>query len=147
MTEENHLSSFERFCQKTSLHGWIYIGDKNASQLQKSFWIFSIFLSILLAIFLIYKQTKDFMNATIVTTLDSIDVPLTEIYFPSVVLCNNNQIRQSYLDENDLDIKTSTKLDGWSTHQKCQDLHLLSKVIVYLSHLNFYAKILSPLKC
>ena len=133
MTEENHLSSFERFCQKTSLHGWIYIGDKNVSKLQKSFWIFSIFLSILLAIFLIYKQTKDFMNATIVTTLDSIDVPLTEIYFPSVVLCNNNQIRQSYLDENDLDIKTSTKLDGWSTHQACQDLHLLSKVSVFLN--------------
>ena len=133
MTEENHLSSFERFCQKTSLHGWIYIGDKNASQLQKSFWIFSNFLSIFLTIFLIYKQTKDFMNATIVTTLDSIDVPLTEIYFPSVVLCNNNQIRQSYLDENDLDIKTSTKLDGWSTHQACQDLHLLSKVSVFLN--------------
>ena len=129
MTEENDSSSFERFCRNTSLHGWIYIGEKKASKLQKSFWIFTIFMSILLAIFLAYKQTKDFMNATIATTLDSIDVPLTEIYFPSVVLCNNNQIRQSYLDENDLDIKTSTKLlDRWSTHQTCQDLHLLSKV-------------------
>lgn len=129
MTEENNSSTFENFCQNTSLHGWIYIGEKTASKLQKSFWIFTVFMSILLAIFLAYKQTKDFTNATIVTTLDSIDVPLTEIYFPSVVLCNNNQIRQSYLDENDLDIKTSTKLlDGWSTHQTCQDLHLLSKV-------------------
>ena len=129
MTEENNSSTFENFCQNTSLHGWIYVGEKTASKLQKSFWIFTVFMSILLAIFLAYKQTKDFTNATIVTTLDSIDVPLTEIYFPSVVLCNNNQIRQSYLDENDLDIKTSTKLlDGWSTHQTCQDLHLLSKV-------------------
>ena len=133
MTEENNSSTFENFCQNTSLHGWIYIGEKTASKLQKSFWIFTVFMSILLAIFLAYKQTKDFTNATIVTTLDSIDVPLTEIYFPSVVLCNNNQIRQSYLDENDLDIKTSTKLDGWSTHQACQDLHLLSKVSVFLN--------------
>ena len=132
MTEENHSSNFEKFCQQTSLHGWIYVGEKGAPKFQRFYWILAIFISTVSAIVLCYFQTIDFIHATIVTSVDSINVPLTEIYFPSVVLCNNNQIRQSYLDENGLDIDGNTeKLTLWSTHQECKDLHLLSKVRYY----------------
>ena len=43
------------------------------------------------AIFL-YSNTIDFMNATVVTTVDTMTVPLSEVFFPSVVVCNINQV-------------------------------------------------------
>jgi hypothetical protein len=44
------------------------------------------------AIFL-YSNTIDFMNATVVTTVDTMTVPLSEVFFPSVVVCNINQVQ------------------------------------------------------
>ena len=49
------------------------------------------------AIFL-YSNTIDFMNATVVTTVDTMTVPLSEVFFPSVVVCNINQVNQIILN-------------------------------------------------
>ena len=38
------------------------------------------------------ENTIDFMNATVVTTVDTMTVPLSEVSFPSVVVCNINQV-------------------------------------------------------
>ena len=38
------------------------------------------------------SNTIDFMNATVVTTVDTMTVPLSEVFFPSVVVCNINQV-------------------------------------------------------
>ena len=32
----------------------------------------------------------------VVTTVDTMTVPLTEVFFPSVVVCNINQVRKSF---------------------------------------------------
>ena len=45
--------------------------------------------------FLLFCSIKwnslDFINATVVTTVDTMTAPLTDVYFPSVVVCNINQ--------------------------------------------------------
>ena len=58
------------------------------------------------AIFL-YSNTIDFMNATVVTTVDTMTVPLSEVFFPSVVVCNINQVTR----------KNSWELDITKSHQ------------------------------
>ena len=35
----------------------------------------------------------------VVTTVDTMTVPLTEVFFPSVVVCNINQVRKSFFQE------------------------------------------------
>ena len=35
---------------------------------------------------------SDFMNATVVTTVDTMTAPLSEVFFPSLVVCNINQV-------------------------------------------------------
>ena len=40
----------------------------------------------------IYKAADDFMNSTVVTTIHSTTVPLSEVYFPAVTVCNINQV-------------------------------------------------------
>ena len=37
-------------------------------------------------------RLSDFMNATVVTTVDTMTAPLSEVFFPSIVVCNINQV-------------------------------------------------------
>ena len=41
----------------------------------------------------LYRNTIDLMNATVVTTVDTMTAPLSEVFFPSLVVCNINQVK------------------------------------------------------
>ena len=55
--------------------------------------------SFLLSGYFLHNNTVDFFRSTVITTLDTHTVPLSEIFFPSVVVCNINQIRKSFFAE------------------------------------------------
>ena len=38
-------------------------------------------------------QGVEFHKATVVTTVDTTTAPLSDVYFPSVTICNINQVR------------------------------------------------------
>ena len=48
--------------------------------------------------FFLHNNTSEFLHSTVQTTLDG-SVPLSEVFFPSVLVCNINQIRKSFFDE------------------------------------------------
>ena len=48
--------------------------------------------------FFLQNNTSEFLKSTVQTTLDG-SVPLTQVFFPSVVVCNINQIRKSFFAE------------------------------------------------
>ena len=39
---------------------------------------------------------QDFMNSNVVTTVDTMTAPLSEVYFPSAVVCNINQVSEHF---------------------------------------------------
>ena len=57
------------------------------------FWSVIVCVAMGCAAIFLYYNTIDYMNATVVTTLDTLTVPLSEVFFPSVVVCNINQVR------------------------------------------------------
>ena len=77
---------------------------------------------------------QDFINSNVVTTVDTMTAPLSEVYFPSVVVCNINQVRESYfeevvsmLDPNAIsNVTLDVPLNG--THQQCKDMFIYSIV-------------------
>ena len=110
---------FYDFCKQTALHGWNYLAiDKAGSKSKVSkkpnsksgnshvktvfhsaFWTMVIMASVLLSGFFLHDNTVAFFRSTVITTLDTHTVPLSEIFFPSVVVCNINQIRKSFFAE------------------------------------------------
>lgn len=42
----------------------------------------------------LHASIVDFTSSTVVTTIATTTAPLSEVYFPSVILCSINQIRQ-----------------------------------------------------
>ena len=80
---------WESFCGDTSLHGYQYIGRKE----RRPVWIVVVLLSILAAVFFLGYNIYEYMQSFTVTTLQSTTSGLNNIFYPSVTLCNMNQIR------------------------------------------------------
>ena len=51
-----------------------------------------IFLKVWKCAILLFQFFQDFMNSNVVTTVDTMTAPLSEVYFPSAVVCNINQV-------------------------------------------------------
>lgn len=98
------MENFQAFCNQTSLHGWQYITQRQGTQgfwsgFKHIFWSVIVCVAMGCAAIFLYNNTIDFMNATVVTTVDTMTVPLSEVFFPSVVVCNINQVRKSFFAE------------------------------------------------
>ncbi|CAB4068103.1 ASICN [Lepeophtheirus salmonis] len=96
-------SSWREYCEQTSLHGWFYIGSDKS--IWRIIWLLIVAASIGIASIFIYEAVEDFTKSTVVTTIYSTTVPLSEVYFPAVTICNINQVRKSFF--NDLNINNN----------------------------------------
>ena len=79
----------------------LYSSRKHNTKLnafRSAFWTLIVMLSVVSGGFFLSNNTSEFLNATVQTTLDG-SVPLSEVFFPSVVVCNINQIRKSFFAE------------------------------------------------
>ena len=93
------MEDFSAFCKRTSLHGLQYLGDAGTHPLKKLFWFAVIIISIISAAILIYFNTVVFRKSTVLVSVETMTAPLSEIYFPSVTVCNINQARKSFFEE------------------------------------------------
>lgn len=73
-------------------------GGGNGDVYRSVFWSIIVFASVVSGGFFLHDNTSEFLKSTVQTTLDSM-VPLTQVLFPSVVVCNINQIRKSLFNE------------------------------------------------
>ncbi|QQP35948.1 Uncharacterized protein FKW44_020902, partial [Caligus rogercresseyi] len=72
-------SSWREYCEQTSLHGWFYIGSDKP--VWRIIWLLIVAASIGIASIFIYEAVDDFTKSTVVTTIHSTTVPLSEVYF------------------------------------------------------------------
>ena len=102
---------FREFCDTTGMHGWKHVGKVRNNQIfpLRSFliqltskeqfaWILILVASLGVAFFFIATAIIDFNSSTVVTTIQTTTAPLSEVFFPTVIVCNINQIRNSFLN-------------------------------------------------
>lgn len=85
------MQEFSTYCQQTSLHGWAYLTESNHKYWRLA-WALITITSIIGAVLLVLTEIHEFQHATIITTIGSLNVPLTEVYFPAVTICQINQV-------------------------------------------------------
>ena len=90
-------SVFEEFCEETTLNGWYYMAKENLTKSSRVFWAFMILSSIGLASFFCIGIVIEFVNSNVIITVDSVSASLDKVLFPSMVVCNQNQVRYSCL--------------------------------------------------
>ena len=99
---EQLRQDFWQFCNQTSLHGWQHLIN-HENMILKLFWLVSILVTISLSIICILTNTNEYLNAKTVPITVSTTKSLEDVTFPSVTICNLNQVEASFLKRMDLD--------------------------------------------
>ena len=105
------MEYFEESFWKISFHGLSYLGDKNAPGFKKIFWFVIFLAGLFLFIFFAKHTISEFLSAKTKIQIEETHADLSEVVFPSVIVCNNNPFRKSFVywiidrleEEGDLD--------------------------------------------
>ncbi len=82
---------FVKFCNETSLHGWPYF-NYEMGKFWKLIWFLFLLAICILSVFVIVMNIQQYVESTTVTTIESTMAPLKDVTFPSIYICNINQV-------------------------------------------------------
>jgi hypothetical protein len=91
MDNKAKIRAFAKFCDETSLHGLPYL-NREMSKTWKMIWIFFIIFIWIISSYVIVINVQHHLDATTMTTIESVMASLSDVTFPSVYICNINQV-------------------------------------------------------
>ena len=100
---------FACYCNQTSLHGWQYL-QTEPGLARKVVWALVVLGSVGLAAYFTIANVIEYRNSTVVTSINSTTSSLSDIYFPSIFICNVNQISRAFLYSLDVKIDADAEL-------------------------------------
>ena len=101
---------FEKYCTMTSIHGFQYI-EMESNMRKKLFWTFLTSFMTIGSLILVTENTVDFLNSRTRTYIHSTTEPIHELYFPSVFVCNINQVTRTALRKMNLDFRNPNDVE------------------------------------
>ena len=106
-------NQLEEFCEDTTMDGWYYLAKKGIGKIRRAYWIGVVLCSLFLSGYFIYSATNEYLDASVIITVDSVTGSLDKVIFPSVVICNQNQVNTCFQKPvRELSITTSVKYEG-----------------------------------
>ena len=81
------------YVSSTNIHGFNYISNEEYSIASRLFWIVVVILALSFTTFQMSSLRTQWMNNPVVTTLDTIALPIQEIEFPAVTICPQGSVR------------------------------------------------------
>ena len=84
------METIRDFCTKTSIHGFSYIVNE-CKLISKIFWFIVSFTMISIGITFFANGVKEFFTSSM-TSINTTTASMQNVYFPSVYLCNINQV-------------------------------------------------------
>ena len=90
--------------EQTSIHGWPYLASEGGV-IRKGLWFATILATSGVALYFMKQNIDEYRNSDVVTVLNTTTASLSDIYFPTVTICNVNQVSQAFLASIDIDSK------------------------------------------
>ena len=87
---KQHLTDY---ASTTTTHGLFYIAEPGQSWAERIFWIFVVFLAISFSYYQTHILYKEWQDYPVITTLDTVSLPIEEIDFPAVTICPQGSIK------------------------------------------------------
>ncbi|KAL6445649.1 hypothetical protein ACFW04_000866 [Cataglyphis niger] len=85
----------KQYCTNSTLHGLRYIGNSELSIVERIFWIISFTTALGMAVYYIYYLYEKWNVSPIIISLSPEPVPLNEFPFPSITICNMNNVKKT----------------------------------------------------
>ena len=101
--------SMENYCNRTSIHGCRYI-ESESTWMKKIFWILITLAMTVLAMYLVTYIIIEYKDSKPLIYIKSTTAPLNQLYFPSVFVCNINQVTRTALKKMGLDLEKDMKI-------------------------------------
>ena len=87
---KQHLKGY---ASSTTAHGIFYIAEDGRSFVERVFWIIVVVLAIGFSYYQTHILYKDWQDDPVITTLDTVSLPIEEIEFPAVTICPQGSIK------------------------------------------------------
>ena len=85
------MNGFHKFCYETGLHGWSYL-TRDMSKAWKTIWFLFLLIICITSVYVLVMNSLQYLQTTTVTTIESPMAPLRDVTFPSMYICNINQV-------------------------------------------------------
>ena len=89
----------KEYFENTLLHGYRYVTEANRCTYERILWLLVLVFMICGVTYVITDYYLRFLNAPTATSQQAIRVPISEIAFPSVVICPGTRINKTAVGE------------------------------------------------
>ena len=83
---------FSEFCEETTLNGWYYLSKRGVGLVGRSYWSLVVLASLGAAGFFCHGTTSEWLDSSVIITVDSVSASLDKVVFPAITVCNQNQV-------------------------------------------------------
>ena len=86
------LSKFKAYFSETTVHGFRYIVEGH-DVVERTFWAIVIVSGFVLSGILIQQSFENWENTPVQTTIDTVSLPIEQLDFPSITVCNPDSLK------------------------------------------------------
>jgi len=86
-----------KYCEETTLHGFQYL--RTPGIVWKILWCIAVLTAVCTSVGFLASNWSEYLNAGTVTYINTTTAPLSDVFFPSVTICNVNQVKMSTLEK------------------------------------------------
>ena len=91
------VDTTKQYSSATTIHGISYLSSDRVPALERLIWLVVVILAIIFTTFQVCKLYKEWQDEPVITTLDTVALPIEEIEFPAVTICPQGS-RQEIID-------------------------------------------------
>ena len=84
---------FKEYATSTTAHGFSYIAEDGRSFLERIFWIIVVVLALAFSYWQTSTLYKQWQDNPVITTLETVSMPIKDIDFPAVTICPQGSIK------------------------------------------------------
>ena len=81
------VNTTKNYSSTTTIHGISYLFSDNISGLERLLWIIVVIFAIFFTTFQVVKLYNEWQAKPVITTLDTVALPIKDIEFPAVTIC------------------------------------------------------------
>ena len=86
------VKTAKEFSSVTTIHGISYVASKDHSTFARAFWIMAVMISMIGTTYQVVSMWTLWGDSPVITTLETISLPIEKIRFPSVTLCPQGSV-------------------------------------------------------
>ena len=93
-TRRRIVDTTKQYSSTTTIHGISYLAGEDVSGLERVLWATVVLFAMAFTTYQVITLYNDWQDQPVITTLDTVSLPIEEIEFPAVTICPQGTRRE-----------------------------------------------------